>query len=352
MKHAHNAGYILLVTLMMITGAIAVGTYIFLRGSVYLPFMRSHIERQKAIMFAQGGLAIAQSQLTLFVAPKDQKEENTNQQSDPAKQLWERITPTINRWQTYQLKKNIDGIDGVIKICLGAEEGKIDLNTVYDYKKKEFKGKGQPTADWHKLMEVVCKRIEVLTGAKDTFNALSAFLKKRSRPLNDVTELLTIKEFDVFRNAVFYEPRTQESKDVVIYLTDIFTVHSRTDTLQPWLFSDSLLGILQIKQAQPGDSAKREDVIKKLNKKFKKTVQWKQDWDELLKPLYEKELQSLPNGLDSVLDVTFEPTTFTVLVHGTVGLVTQRLLAIVERYSRVRNSKIEYNVSIKKLYWL
>jgi hypothetical protein len=351
MKYTNQRGYILIVTLMMIAGAIAVGTYIFIRGSVYLPFIRTHIERQKAYMLAQGGLAIAQSQLTLF-APQEEKKENEKEQIDPAKQLWERITPSINRWQTYQLKKNIDGIDGEIKICLDAQQGKINLNTIYDFKKKEFKGKGQAAADWHKLMEIVCKRIEEITGGKDIFKGLSAFLKKRGKPLNDVTELLTIKEFGVFKNYIFYEPRTQESKDVVVYLTDIFTLDSNTDKLQPWLFSDSLLGILHIKQMQPGDIKKRESIIKNLSKKFKKNMQWKLDWNELLKPLYEKELQSLPNGLDSVLDATFEPTTFTVLVHGTVGSVTQRLLAVIERYSRVRNSKTEYNVSIKKLYWL
>jgi len=347
---AKNSGYILIVTLMMITGAIAIGTYIFVRGSTYLPFIQVMIAREKAHTLAQGALAISESQLTLFEFKQEGEENKKPTQDDVARVFWERITPTINRWQTYQLKKAIDGIDAEIKVCMIAEDGKININKIYDFKKKEFVGKGQVNGDWHVLMEFICKRIQEILGGKDIFKSLEQFLSKRGRPLDDVTELLTIKEFAIFKQKIFYEPATGTSG--TIYLTDIFTVQSIHAKLQPWLLSDSLLRILQFKSAQPGDTEGRTNIIKKLSKEFKKSVQWKQSWDTLLKPLYEKELQSLPKGLDSVLDTSFDPTTFAVLVHGTVGSVTQRLLAIMERYKRARNGENEYDVSIKKLYWL
>ena len=48
--------------------------------------------------------------------------------------------PTLNRWQTFELTEEIDGLDGEIKLCITCEDGKLDLNQWYDFNKKKFIG--------------------------------------------------------------------------------------------------------------------------------------------------------------------------------------------------------------------
>ena len=66
-------GYILIVTLLMIASMTAVGTYIFLRSTVFIPFMHTMYDREKAKVLAMGGLQIAIQQLSHF----DEAEQST-----------------------------------------------------------------------------------------------------------------------------------------------------------------------------------------------------------------------------------------------------------------------------------
>ena len=54
-----------------------------------------------------------------------------------------RILPTLNRWQEFDLKEKVDGVDGQIKVCLMCEEGKINLNRIIDFEKGTFDGDGK-----------------------------------------------------------------------------------------------------------------------------------------------------------------------------------------------------------------
>ncbi len=377
-----TSGYILIVTLLMIAGMTAIGTYIFLRSSVFLPFMHTMYDREKAKVLAMGGLQIAIQQLSQFDEAESEQTTNSQaagqqpagaqtanqqaagQQTKPKQeaggplQLFTRIMPIINRWQTFPLQKKIDGIDGSIQVCLVCEEGKINLNRIYNFDKSEFRGQGQPKGDWQKIMGLVCKQIEEVLGGKELFAALEGFLKKRTYPLYDITELLTIKEFAIFRNHVFYQPAHKNAGDnkgdgkANIYLTDLFTTFSDKNTIEPRFFSDSLLAILKLAQTASTDQAKRAEQVSAMEKTFKQNAQWPSDWGTQLKPFYEKELPSAITGLDSVLSTQFNPTQFSVFTYGTVGTVTQRLLAIVKRNKRARNGKTGYDMSISKIYWL
>lgn len=364
MKKHTQCGYILIVTLLMIAGMTAIGTYIFLRTSVFVPFMHTMYDREKAKMLALGGLQLGIQQLSQFDQPETQ--EGTSQQASAKKetpgnpkQFFARIMPLVNRWQTIQLQEKIDGIQGTIQLCLVCEEGKININRIYNFEKGTFNGQGQPKGDWQKLLIHVCRRIEEVLGGKDLFISLENFLKNRKYPLYDVTELLMIKEgetypFDIFRDHIFYQPpdkKTDHTK-ATIYLTDLFTIFSDKNSIEPRLFSDSLLGILQLPQTVALDIAKQTEQIKNIEKNFKTTSQWPQDWATQIKPFYEKELQSLMGGLDAILNTQFNPVYFSLFAYGTVGNVTQRLLAIVKRDERKRKGETGYDVVIKKIYWL
>jgi hypothetical protein len=346
--NAPKSGYIILLTLLIISLAIVLVTYLFIRGTIFVPYADVMIKREKARHLALGGIHIACAQLAVMPdrAVQNQDKEKKSPEEVELQYFLTYILPRINKWQTFDLKKDRDGINGTIKIALVSEEGKIDINKIYDFQKHTFvSGK----RDWKKfLQEVVFKQIQTNVGKTGLFEAFEKFLKARQDKLNDITELLVIPEFAVFKNTLYFEPSTTkpEEKKQAIFLTDLFTLNGK-DTLEPWLLSPSMQVVLGI---LPKELTK--EVIATTAKQFKKTTTWSQDWDKLLKPLYAKELQSLPKGIDSMLSSTFEPQIFSVLAHGSVGKISQRLYAIVERIKRVMKGKPFYDIKIRKVYWL
>ena len=126
---------------------------------------------------------------------------------------------------------------------------------------------------------------------KDLFEVFEKFLKQRQYKLNDVTELLFIKEFQQsFKTTVFYEaPPLEETKKEQrpVYLTDIFTIWSAQQKINPWLLSDSIAALLGFKRAEPGDTAAREKEVDQVLKGLK-TVQGdlKTVWEKVLQKLY------------------------------------------------------------------
>ena len=105
---------------------------------------------------------------------------------------------------------------------------------------------------------------------------------------------------------------------------------------------------MDLKRAQIQDVAERKKGVAQWLKQFKLKSQWQTDWNKLLKPLYGKEFNSIPKSLQPFLSGTFEARVFSILSYATVGRVTQRLLAIVERPATGDSS----DMTIKKVYWL
>jgi hypothetical protein len=343
-----KTGYIMIFTLLVVGAAMMIVTYVGHRGSFYLPFSYMIIAREKAKMLALGGVQVAIAQLSQVDKSKEKKEDEGKQSALESDFLL-RILPTLNRWQEFDLKENIDGIDGQIKLCLMCEEGKINLNDIIDFNKGTFKGDDQK--GWKAVMQEVCRSIEKLTKASDLFPAFEKIIKDLKFPFNDATELITHKEFSQFKDTLFYQPPTQKKQDT-LYLTDIFTVWSSSEKLEPWLFSDSMNGVLGLPRVEVDDIKQRKEQSAAWVKNFKAQTNWQQDWKTILMPVYGKELRTLPKHIDSMLNTQFDPCFFSVLVHGKVGDVTQRVYAILERNKRSQGDTVAYDVAIKKLYWL
>lgn len=361
----NNHGYIMIFTLLIIGAAMMIVTYIGHRGSFYLPFSSMIIAREKAKMLALGGVQVAIAQL----AQSDKKDEKGKAQEDkteptqegeeaatekpaqtkqiPEKEFLIRILPTLNRWQHFDLKEETDGIDARLSICLMSEEGKINLNRIIDLKKHVIKGTEQK--GWKAALPELFKGIERVAGGGELLPAFEKIVKELQFPFNDSTELITRKEFNHFKDILFYQPLSAKGKDK-IYLTDIFTVWSNSDTIEPWLLSDSMISILALSRGEIDDAKKRKEQVEGLLKNFKVRSNWQQDWDTIFKPIYGKELRSLPKNIDSILSTRFEPRFFSARVHATVADVTQMLFVILERVKSAQAG--EYDVEIKKLYWL
>ncbi len=351
-------GYIIPFTLMLISVAVMLVTIMYQRGSLFVPYINTMHKREQAKMLALSGVEMARSQLSHLMV--QEKKEVQQQVSGEKKEepetdmqwLFRVLIPSLNRWQTFALKKDIDGIDGKVQIAISAEAGKININRIYDFETHKFVGQGAKDGkDWQAIMKLLFTKMKKqLETNENLYEQFEKFLKERQYKLNDATELLTRDAFRVFDGCVFYEPPDQTKRS--IYLFDIFTVYGERDTIQPWLFSDSLLALLGLKRATSKDTKQRKEMVEKMIAKFKPNVQWAQEWNSIIQPFYGIEFKGLPKGIDTVLESTFDPKIFSVVSYGEVGGIVQRVYAILERVQQQYKNKTYYCVNVKKLYWI
>lgn len=343
-----DSGYILVLTLLLISLSVALVTYIFNKGTVYIHYTRTVIEREKAKMLALSGVQLAMSQLAYAGVPE---EAYTKEQVDQKVSVDEKlrlflaaVLPYINQWQTIKLEKQKEGLDGTIKMFVACEDGKIDLNLIYDFNKHVFRG------NWQKVIQNICATLEKGGRGKDLFVAFEKFLKNRQYKLNDVTELLTIEPFELFKDLVFVRPSDDEKeKNKILYLTDIFTLWSKGTMIEPWLLSNSL-GILWGLDARV--ELKDKEALRTVLKDFKQKMNWATDWDKTLKLLYGRNFATLSPSIAALFKTEFEPSVFSVISYGTIGTVTQKVFAILERKKQGNAGNGGATMTIKKLYWL
>ena len=354
-------GFILITTLIILSLAMVLVSFIINRSTVFFPLAQTVIEREKAKELAFGGLQLASSQLAYAdVVQKEEKSEaKTSGKQDEQKQaenkggaepkqLLKTLMPVLNKWQTIKLDFAKDGIDGEIKICVMSEDGKINLNELYDFQKHAFVGNAKEQEELKKLLQEIFGTIKKASGSEGLFESLETFLKERDDKLRDVSELLMIPAFSTFKHDIFYTPDKQGSSDKEkkpLYLNDIFTVWTSKRTLDPWLLSYSVRTILDLPDANQG-------IVSNALKNFKGSYTWPTDWNNTFSKIYKKDFTTLPKGIAILLGSTFGPETFSVLSYGTVGQITHRLFAIVERDTTDRDDKEPAKILIKKLYWI
>lgn len=371
----NKPGYILILTLMAIALLTTIITKMYYQSSAYLPLAEFCIKRQKAANLALGGLQMALSKLNGSQNQENLLPDNKTAKSKSAIFL-ERLLPSINRWQIFNLKEDTDGVVGQIKFCISCENGKINLNQLYDFDKHEFKDvknniansdlakKDQQSFNQksnspiQQFLQEIFASLERLTkhkvDAKAANEALIRFLSTRQYQLLDVTELLQIPEFNYFKEHVFYEPPseiTQNSDNLLrpVYLTDLFTTWTSTAQIEPWLFSDSILALLSFPRAQANDIMKRDDKVVQWTNNLKETSNWQADWNKSLGLVYGIELANLPKSAVGLLENKFHPQVFSAVSYGTVDGVTQKVYAIIKLQSKTTGSGF---FVIEKLYWI
>jgi hypothetical protein len=329
-------GYILMLTLMLLTIGLAITTYLFNTGTVHTIYARTITEREKARNLALSGIQIALSQLHTI---QKEKKDDTAEKLNAEQQLLMTVVPVLNRWQRFNLVQESDGIDGQMGVCISSEDGKFNINSFYDFERKKFIGENQLSGDMKQVAQDIFKRLKEFVHNKDLFPAFEKCLKERGKPLQDVTQLLSQKEFAVFKDTLFYAPPTEQEKEKRgVYLMDIFTVESRSAMLEPWLLSDSCVALYGLMRAQSNDIKKRKEMMQKMIRELKKNEPWATAWNRVLKPLYGKDFNHIPTLITALLTQQFEPSTFSVLSYGKVGTVTCYSYAILERVSEKKSS--------------
>lgn len=364
-----QAGYILVLTMIMMAALSAIVVYIFNRGMTAIPLIGLVIEREKAKMVAFSGIEVARSRIVaLHDKPEQAKKEpeagqpsnkTENQSSDnketqkqnPDQQFVQQILPCLGRWTTYVLKEHIDGVEGELKLCITCEDGKINLNKIFDFKTHKFIGESAQNGNWKTMLESLLKSVGSITKMSDLFAGLETFLKAQKGPLEDVTQLLVIPAFASFADKLYIASPKEPQKELMpaIALTDLFTLYGTTAGLEPWLLSTSVQMACGI-QVSTGTVQQRTKDVVQWTKNFKPSAQWKTDWNITLKNVYGKEFSGLPKGLDSFFVGMFKPAFFGVLAEGTVGKVTQKVYAIIERTRRSHNNQIVYDSVVRKWY--
>ncbi|MGE0009477.1 MAG: hypothetical protein AB7F19_02960 [Candidatus Babeliales bacterium] len=369
-------GYILILALSMLSLIMVIVTGLYNRATPFIFFDAIVIKREKALQLALSGVQVAMSQLAANVDEK--KDQKTNQPLTPSEspsdlyrgaekkgpsieeqrrtKLFKALMPTLNHWQKYPLTQAVDGIKGTLEICICAEQGKININEIFDFKAKKFINEGKPQGDMRKVMQSVFAKLSLYTKDKNLFGVFEKFLKQRHSKLHEVTELLRVKEFqDVFASRQFYEPPLQIKKDLpkgkkqVVYLTDLFTIWSDQETANAWLLSDALCAVFGFNRVAYDDLKVRKQMTEQaLEQKALSITSLDAVWPKGPQLLYGKELTAINTELKPLLSASFEPDTFSVISRGTVGDISQKIFAIIER----RDPEGDRSTSfvIKRLY--
>lgn len=376
MRH-QKSGYMLVFTFVIIALAMTIVTVAITRGLMFTSFTQTMVNRMKARQLALSGIALAMSELQKVEgkkeknAPSPQQKEGQPEEeegAEDAKGLLQKLFPMMGRWQSVKLNEKQDGVTGTIQFCLVNENGKVNLNLLYDFEKKKFiddadkaENKEQSKEDAAQssktpsatnasqiraFLDALCTEIQAKMGGELSVQTIEQWLQKRSYPINDVTELMEIPGFKIFKHAVFYEPPADDKKEWPIFLTDIFTVATTEKNVDPWLLSDSLCAMWGLNRITAVGKQLSDDTLKQ----WKATMSWATDWDKFLKPLYGRDYASLPKPITPFLKAKFEPTAFSVLSYGTVGRVTVRLVALLERNLVADKKASRVRITIKELY--
>lgn len=319
--HSKTAGSALLMTLLFL-GIIGVLAQKLVQSALLTSRMlNEQIHATEAKILAINGLTLACAQLDPQKAPgKKQSAEEFK------KQKLTKLLLTLNRWQTFKLTNELDGVEGTLKICICCEEGKIPVNDLVDLKTKTP----------NKAYFPVLKTFQEIAAKKNTslIPKLSAYIQKRTVPLEDPTQLNTI-----FPQKLFYDPtRPRVDKKMsppppTLPWLDVFSCWNVTGKLNPLFFSSSLCTVLKLKNpfGKPIDDKDTKDIYPRIAESISKEwgSDWKKNWS-ILAPLYGAEPQ-MPAEITSLLSEAVEPSTFSVLSCGIVRGVEQRLYAIVHK---------------------
>ena len=366
-------GYILFITFSMLALCTALVSVFMVKGITHKRLSSALLEQEQLNQFAMSTLAIGQSFLSFSAeelkAPVENDDDRASAESsggqgkeksekgkplDINKALLEKLLPVLGKSQEFKFEEIEKDFPLVINLIFFAESGKININGLYDLVLKKFYDEGVEGKDRKVFATWLFEKIAKITEKPSLLQPFVEHMKQRKAPLNDVTELLAIKEFaDCFNDAVFYgqKSKSQESankdkKSKKLFLTDIFTVACENDTIQPWLLSSSVCALLDI--AQKNDKKDKNDILDKKEEKidlssFKQQSDWQKDWDTACKPLYGISYDKIPESVRGILAPSFQATVFSVLASVFNENMTVQVFAILKQ-KRLPDGAVVYDV--------
>ena len=324
--HHNKRGYILFLLFSILSVCTMLITLYFSQSVSYQNLMQVLTTQDKAKQLALSSASIGQA---LLYIPKENKQSTAKakdaHQSPKGSdhKLLEQVLPYMHETHSYSLSQNVEGMDATLKVHLISENGKLNINSIYDFSEKKFLHEGQE-GDRKKFCQWLFEKISKITEKPSLFNAFEKELQNRTHDFNDVTDLLYIKEFlHTFQDHVFYNTNKADSN--TIFLADIFTI-SEQETINPWFLSHSWRILLDL----PDTVSLSDEDQKKVLESFKKQMNWDKEWDNSLKLLYLKDYKDLPPEIKSMLTTDFEANIFSLLLQAIIGETSSTIFTILK----------------------
>ncbi len=326
----HRRGYILVLLFGILSACMLLMSTFLSRIRYYQQLMHTLVQKNDATDLAYNAVQIGQGLLT--VPSEKEKQEKSAKGSDekssdqiPYKTFLTHIFPALHTVGSFDVSKSCSDMKGILHLCIRSETGKININSLYDFRKKEFAYQGQ-AGDRRKFCQWLFEKISKITHKPSLFDVFEKYLKTRAQEFNDVVQLLEIPEFaQVFGSDVFFQIDAGAQKR--LFLTDIFTVFTDKETINPWFFSHSWRILLDMTP-----KALTSEEQKKVVSSFKSTAHWDTDWQTSLKMLYQKEYADLPQEIKSLLTTECEANIFSLLLRATIGETIATIFVIVKKH--------------------
>lgn len=346
-KQFKQDGFVMVVVLVLMLFFAVVAQRFSRQLLVNTAFTKVCANKEQARLLALSGIGISLAQ----IFKTQVKQEEQDQDGGQIKRLYKTILPKHHLWQTYELDKKHDGINGTIRFAVSCEDGKINLNDVYDGQKQTIKDKYKP------LLEpfVISK-----TSEEQEEQSLISFLEeffqqKNGQQVEDPSQLELSENFKVFYNPPMPKQEgTNSTKDLRAPVCDLFTVFGSTQGINPLLLSSTMRQALGFSNPSYTDEETKKEALEQVYSKISKSLaqEWKanfksieswfakkdsdeKDESEVLyiksSNLDEKERKNGLEKIENLLSKEIEPKFFTVLSCGEFKRVKQTVLAIVER---------------------
>jgi len=338
-----NPGFVLILAVLITAVMTIAVTTLINRALVFGRITSTLQKREQARLLALSGIQIALAQLA---ATSEQKNSDTKKTSPPGQspppepiKSVPGLLKIINRWQQFNFTQESDNLDGSCQLYIASEQGKININALYDFKKKQFIKQG--SFDGLKLCQFIGGRLSSFMTSNKFVEALKSALKEHTEPLQDITQLLTQTQFAAFKNNIFLEPNSNMA------LLDLFTAGTHT-LVQPWFLSRSLCSVIEIPCIGELDIKKIENFLKTLQPKD--MTPWSERWNTTVAPVYGKQWSALSPDVQILFNQKLETDAFSIISYGTFGGIVEKIYAIVYKQQGSRDKPGAY--CIKKLYWI
>jgi hypothetical protein len=347
-----SPGYILVLTLLMISIGVVLVTHLVNKSINFTHFTKLVTDREQAKLIAASGIEIALQELS-FAITGTAANKTTAQLSA---QL-----PYLNTWQTFTLTQTVDGIDALCQIYITCENGKIDLNSLYDYKQKKWqkaknkrtqalpgKTEKDTTYDAKKVMTFISNKVRDTFAGKNIVEILDQIFRERTEPIEDLSVLLTAKDLQGKKIALFPELPTKQENKPSIAVSDIFTIFTHKNEIEPILLAPGLIHAAGFKP--PLRTKEALSFIKEIKPDESVSL----IWDDTLGPWYGVQQATIPGEFESLFSkklTGFEGKAFSVVSYGTSGTFTQKLCVVLQQEEGMPGQQQPRYV-IKRWYWL
>lgn len=336
-------GFILLLTFLVLSMTMAMATYLMMSAQSSKAIGSTVIAVERAQDIALSGVELVRRVLS---NPGD---------PDGTKHEIESILRFINRWRNFDLHTETDGVEGTIAVYVACEEGKININSMFDLEKKQFvfDEKDDFTKDLWTRVGTVFRSKTAGVGVTDFKDFLVRHLKDRKEPLDDVSELFN-EEPLVHTPPIFTPQAGAFDKSGVaapLGVIDLLTISEFMEKLQPVFLSRGMCDLLGFKNL-PSDDDGREKVIRDLVGKVKldAKISWAREWDKILAPIYGKTFNQIEGRFRwTTFDQHIGALTISVLCYGKMSNKTVGVFALLRRQVE-QDKRVVYHV--KKLYWI